>query len=186
MYHPLVRSAAVLAATTLFAISACSDGFAPDALAPGDADAASLGAALHGAALSGATLIECPARADTVVEATLDAAGGTIRLAGNHVTLPAGAVAAATRFRVESTASRHVELRVRADGRPSFTFQRPVTITIDYSRCPRGDLDRLALTVWKVDPETRGLLHPLGGVDDKEARTITFETGTLSTFSIAR
>jgi hypothetical protein len=161
---------------TFFAISACSDPAGTDRLAPADLEAATYG---H-------TLIECPVNEQKSASATLDARGGTLRLDGHQLTLPLVAVSAPTAFTLAAPVSNYMEIRIRAGGHDDFAFDRPATITIDYSRCTRSNIDKAELSVWKIDPVTKTLIQNMGGVDDKEARTITFQTGTLSTWSIAR
>jgi len=77
-----------------------------------------------------------------------------------------------------------MEISVQAGDFLSFLFNQPVSITIDYSRCNRTDIDNLALTVWHIDPVTNQLLENMGGVDDKTQRTITFTTSHLSTYAV--
>lgn len=178
MSHSRLGRFALIGAATLFSISACSDGVAPDLLAPSDVSAAST--------TYGHTLIECPVNEAKSATETLTAQGGVLRLDGHELRLPLGAITAPKKFELAAPVSNYMEIRIRAGGGDSFTFERPATITIDYSRCTRSNIDKDPLSVWKIDPETKELLHYLGGVDDKEARTITFQTDSLSTFSIAR
>ena len=102
------------------------------------------------------------------------------------MTLPLFAVLLPTEFRLEAPVSRFMELDITANGMDSFDFQKAVTITIDYSRCTRSDIEGQALTVWQIDPVTKDLIEPMGGFDDKIAHTITFTTDHLSTYSLAR
>jgi hypothetical protein len=160
----------------LFAVAACSDGTAPALQAPADASAATYGY----------TLIECPVNEDAYATATLGARGGSLRLEGHELSLPLGAVLAPTKFELRAPASNYMEIRIRANDAAGYAFRTPATITIDYSRCTRSNIDKNPLTVWKIDPVTKELLRNMGGVDDKAARTVTFQTDGLSTFSIAR
>ena len=137
-------------------------------------------------ASTGPVLIECPVESDTATTGTIGAIGGAVRLNNHALRLPLLAVAAPTAFELRAPVSNYMELTVRADGKDSFSFNKLATITIDYSRCTRTNIDHADLTVWQIDPVTKALLEPMGGVDDKVARTVTFETDHLSTYSLAR
>lgn len=78
-----------------------------------------------------------------------------------------------------------MEIDVSAVGFQTFLFQQPVTITIDYSRCGRSDIDQKTLHVFHIDPITKQLLEDMGGVDDKVSQHITFTTGHLSGYAVA-
>jgi hypothetical protein len=159
-----------------FAFSACSDQAEPGPLTPVDPSAATYG---H-------TLIECPVNEEDFATATLGATGGSLRLKGHELSLPLGAVLTQTQFELRAPVSNYMEIRIRANDQAGFEFRTPVTITIDYSRCTRSNIEKDPLTVWKIDPQTKQLLQHMGGVDDKAARTVMFQTDGLSTFSIAR
>jgi hypothetical protein len=102
------------------------------------------------------------------------------------VALPFGAVSLPTLITLRVPASSYVEIDVTANDLLSFRFRRPVSITIDYSRCPLEATAGSALTVWHIDPQTKARLEPMGGVDDPVRRRITFETGHLSGYAIAQ
>lgn len=163
------------AAASLLLLTACAETGDPSSLQPVEASAAA----------SGPTLVVCPANAEESVTGTLKAIGGTISLRNHALRLPALAVSVPTDFRVATPVSNYMELEVKAVGLDSFIFNRTGTITIDYSRCTRSNVDKAPLSVWQIDPETKELIEYMGGVDDKEARTVTFQTDHLSTFSIA-
>jgi hypothetical protein len=176
MYRLGRACSAMVAISTFVAMSACSDTAGPDRLAPHEPDPATFGRAL----------VECPVNEQKSVSATLGASGGTIRLEGHELNLPLVAVTAPTRFTLAAPVSNYMEIRIHANDQDDFQFGRPATITIDYSRCNRSNIDKAELTVWKIDPVSKTLIRNMGGVDDKAARTITFESETLSTWSIAR
>lgn len=165
-----------LAAVAAVGVAGCSE--AADPAAPGP-DAPSL-------ASTGPVLIECPVAETTYTTGTIGAKGGSVRLHNHELRVPSQAVTSPKDFRVEAAASNYMELGVRAAGHDSFQFRKTATITIDYSRCTRDNIDHYQLSVWQIDPVTKELLEFMGGVDDKATRTITFETNHLSTFSIAR
>lgn len=159
------------------AIGACAD-------SPGGADPLAPDAALL--ASSGPVLVECPTSTSEATTGTLGTLGGSIALNGHELSLPLFAVLLPTEFRLEAPASRFVELDITANGADSFQFRKAVMVTIDYSRCTRSDIDNAELMVWQIDPVTKELLEPMGGHDDKIARTVTFITDHLSTYSLAR
>lgn len=156
-------------------ITACAEAGDPASLQPDDALLAS----------SGPTLVECPANTEESTTGSITAVGGSVSLNNHELRLPAVAVSSPQEFRLAAPVSNYMELRVNAGDKDSFQFNRIGTITIDYSRCTRSNVDKAPLSVWQIDPETKELIEYMGGVDDKEARTVTFETDHLSTFSIA-
>lgn len=165
-----------LAVVAAAGVAGCSETADPAALGP---DAPSL-------ASTGPVLIECPVSETTFTTGSIGAKGGSVRLHNHELRVPALAVTTPKEFRVEAAASNYMELGVHAAGHASFQFKRTASITIDYSRCTRDNIDHYQLSVWQIDPVTKELIEFMGGVDDKDARTITFETNHLSTFSIAR
>jgi hypothetical protein len=177
MSRRAIRPAALIGITIIFAIPACSSDLVdPDQMAPIEVAADTFGQ----------TLIECPVNEDKSVIGILGATGGTIGMDNHRLSLPPLAVALPTSFELRARASNYLELRVRANDMIGFDFNRTATITIDYSRCNRSNIEKFELTVWKIDPDSKRLLEHMGGVDDKVARTVTFQTDHLSTFSIAR
>lgn len=159
----------------LLGAAACGDPAEPLALEPQSPSFAS----------TGPVLVECPTESSRAATGMIGATGGSVRLEQHELSLPVLAVRHPREFRVRTPVSNYMELEVGAADQDSFQFGKPGTITIDYSRCTRSNIDRSALSVWQIDPDTKELLEYMGGVDDKEARTVTFETDHLSTFSIA-
>lgn len=131
------------------------------------------------------SLVECPTNQTTSTSGVVDLLGGTVQLGATGITIPSGALADPTLIQVTVPSSRFMEIDVSAVGFTSFLFQQPVTITIDYSRCNRSDIDQQTLHVWHIDPVTKALLEDMGGTDDKLARQITFTTGHLSGYAVA-
>ena len=134
---------------------------------------------------SSPTLVECPSNETTTTSAVVGLLGGAINLGGTNITIPGGALTEPTLLQVTIPASRYMEIDVTAVGFTSFVFQQPVSVTIDYSRCARSDLDQQTLHVWHIDPITKQLLDDMGGTDDKASRRITFTTGHLSGYAVA-
>lgn len=139
--------------------------------------------------LSGPGLVECRTDVSESASLDLDALGGTVSVGGYSVTVPAGALPDLGLFNVSLTvpASKYVEVELRVNGLPHFTFVQPVTVVIDYSRCTRNDIDREPLRVWHIEPLTNLFLSEIDGVvDDKVARTVTFTTGHFSGYAVAQ
>ncbi len=132
------------------------------------------------------SLLQCPTSHSRSASGLLGLLGGAVSLGGNSVVLPLGAVSLPTLITLRVPASSYIEVDVTANDLLSFLFHRPVSITIDYSRCPVEATAGKALTVWHIDPQTKALLVPMGGVDDPVSRRITFETGHLSGYAIAQ
>jgi len=131
-------------------------------------------------------LLQCPTSQSASSFGLLGLLGGVVSLGGNSVALPVGAVSLPTLITLRVPASSYVEVDVTANQLVSFLFRRPVSITIDYSRCPSEATAGKTLTVWHIDRQTKALLEPMGGVDDPVRRRITFETGHLSGYAIAQ
>lgn len=167
------KSILVTAAIVFLGLS-CGE---PRATAPGTSSSRSDG--------SSPSLIECPSNETTATSAIIGPLGGAVQLGGTSITIPSGALTAPTLLQVTIPASRYMEIDVSAVGFASFVFQQPVSITIDYSRCNRSDLDQQTLNVWHIDPITKQLLENMGGSDDKTSRRITFSTGHLSGYAVA-
>jgi hypothetical protein len=131
------------------------------------------------------SLVECPSNETATASAVIGLLGGTVQVGATSISIPSGAVTAPTLIQVTVPASRFMEIDVTAVGFASFLFQQPVTITIDYSRCNRSDLDQETLQVWHIDPVTKQLLDNMGGSDDKAARRIVISSGHLSGYAVA-
>jgi hypothetical protein len=165
---------AVVTATIVFMGLSCGE---PRATAPGASTSRSDGAS--------PSLIECPSSETATTSAVVGVLGGAIQLGGTSITIPSGALTAPTLLQLTIPASRYMEIDITAVGFTSFLFQQPVSVTIDYSRCARSDVDQQTLHVWHIDPNTKQLLEDMGGTDDKASRRITFSTGHLSGYAVA-
>lgn len=132
------------------------------------------------------TLLQCPTSQSASAVGLLGPLGGVVSLGGHSVVVPFGAVSLPTLITLRAPASSYVEVDVTANDLLSFLFRRPVSITIDYSRCLAEATAGAPLAVWHIDPQTKALLEPMGGVDDPVRRRITFQTGHLSGYAIAQ
>lgn len=162
-----------VAMSTLFGLS-CGE---PRATAPNNSSTTS--------ASSSPTLVECPTNQTDVTTGLIGLLGGTLALDGSSITIQAQALTAPTLFQLTVPASRYMEIDVSAVGFQTFLFQDSVSVTIDYSRCNRSDLDQETLHVWHIDPTTKALLEDMGGQDDKATHRITFKTNHLSGYAVA-
>lgn len=133
-------------------------------------------------------LIECPTDVTQSASALLGVLGGDVFVGGNLVSVPEGALPplGLALVTITAPASKYVEIEVRVNELPHFTFESPVTITIDYSRCTRSNVDREPLQAWYIDAVTKVPLDDMGGVDDKVARTVTFTTDHFSGYAVAQ
>jgi hypothetical protein len=131
-------------------------------------------------------LIECPTTQTSTNSGLLGVLGGTIAAAGTSISLPAGSVVLGTLIRVTVPASTYMEIDVTANDLASFLFLRPVTITIDYSRCPTSVTAGKTLTVWHINTQTKALIENMNGVNDPVQRKMSFTTDHLSGYAIAQ
>lgn len=129
--------------------------------------------------------VECPTNQTRSTSDLIGTLGGTVSLDGHSVVIPAGALTMPTLITLTVPASNLMEIEIHANDFESFLFEMPVQITLSYERCTRSNLDHATLTAWYIDTETGELLENMGGVDDKAARTVTFESGHLSGWVIA-
>ena len=131
-------------------------------------------------------LIECPTTQTATASAFIGVLGGTVAAAGTSISLQAGSLLTSTLVRVTVPASTYMEVDVTAADLLSFVFVKPVTITIDYSRCPASVTQGKTLTVWHINTQTKLLIENMNGVNDPVQRKMTFTTGHLSGYAIAQ
>lgn len=142
---------------------------------------------LRGAELAAVRLVSCPA-SETELDAmgVVDASGGEIRGRSARLQVPLAAVDKNTGIAVRVPASPYFEVDFDANGAEHYTFDRKLTVTVDYSRCSDSAIgSHAALRVVYVDDVTKAPLEDMGGVVDSVARTITFQTGHFSSYVIA-
>jgi hypothetical protein len=175
----MIRVTEFRLALALLAVAGCS----ADLTAP--ARPASPRSNLLGLTPDGMALISC--RNDSVQSATsrIGIAGGVLAVGGTTVVIPLGAVLFPQDFTLTVPASPYAEIRVRTGSAEHYVFQTPVTMSIDYSRCATPALDQRALSVWNIDPDTKALLAPMVGVDEKLTHTVVFTTIHLSGYAVA-
>lgn len=176
--HPLTFAVALLA---IGGVSACAGEAinAPTTRAPGSR-AGEL-------ALDVPRLIDCGlAGLEPIAELDTDTNGGSLAVGREQLRVPSGAVHGPVRLSMVTPVSANVELELHAVGFSSYTFKKPVTVRIDYSRCDASAIaSEASLRVVHIDPVTRAVLQDMGGTVDPVARTITFETDHFSSYAVA-
>ena len=119
---------------------------------------------------------------DATVRTIIGPKGGRIALGKFVMIVPKGAVLDTTTFVLKVPESKVLKVKIRARGEQHFTFEKPVTITLDYSRCTNTPSDP---TGWYVDEDTDGELEQMPGFNDAAAQTFTLQTGHLSGYALA-
>jgi hypothetical protein len=128
-------------------------------------------------------LLSCPGGDDGAVSrATIGPEGGRLSLDGFVMVVPAGAVLDTTTFVMRVPEAKVLKVKIRARDERHFVFAKPVTITLDYSRCRALPADP---TAWYIDENTNSELEQMPGVNEAAAHTFTFETGHLSGYALA-
>ena len=173
-------------ALALIAVVACSG----DATAPTQASSAPSASLINWPPIiqpnpAGATLITCPAATAQSTSARIGPLGGILALGNTRVVIPLSAVLFPTTFTLRIPTSNLAEIEVGAEGTSHYLFQLPIAMAIDYSRCANPDLNRHALSVWNIDPQSKQLLEKMIGVDEKLTHTVIFTTIHLSGYAVA-
>lgn len=131
-------------------------------------------------------LLACPTTDAQSASAVIGPDGGSVTARGATLTIPAGAVPEPTLFEVVVPASPYVEADIHAVGVDHYVFQSPVTITINYARCPSSAIPAGArFQGVYVDTSTYQILQQMGGVTYKSSHKVSFSTGHLSGYIIA-
>jgi hypothetical protein len=132
---------------------------------------------------AGYELLACPtSTSKSTSKLIIPILGGIVSLDGTAITLPSLAILSPTTITVALPASSVMRADITAGNLLHFLFQKPVQVTIDYSRCGAVGGE---LTVWHYDPATNTFLEDMGGVDDRSLHKITFTTDHLSSYAIA-
>jgi hypothetical protein len=130
-------------------------------------------------------LLSCPTSDAQSTSGLIGTDGGTLSLGGTSVTIPVGALLEPTTVELTIPAGQYMEVDLTVNGGQHTTFPQPVVVTIDYSRCNRFSTLFKLLSVWNIDPSNKALLENMGGIDNKLAQSIAFETLHFSGFAIA-
>jgi hypothetical protein len=133
----------------------------------------------------GATLVECPTDVERSATGIIGPLGGALELDGHSLILPAAAVLLPTEFQLTVPAGNYMQIAVTGNDQEHFEFLAPVSLTIDYSRCTRSNIDKEPLVVYHIEGSSKQLLKNMGGADDKVARRVTIGTDHLSDYAVA-
>jgi hypothetical protein len=133
-----------------------------------------------------AQLVVCPTQDVASARAIIGPEGGSVGARGSTMSIPAGAVPEPTLFEVITPVSRFMELEIHAVGQSAYRFARPVSITINFSRCPGDSIPATAILKGAyIDTVTDQVLELMGGAVDKNGRKLTFFTDHLSGYAVA-
>jgi hypothetical protein len=119
---------------------------------------------------------------DVTVRTQIGPKGGRIQLGGFMMVVPRGALLDTTTFVMKVPESKVLKVKIRARGEQHFTFEKPVSITLDYSRCRNVPSDP---TGWYVDEDSDAELEQMPGVNNSAKETFTLQTGHLSGYALA-
>ena len=172
-----VRLVAGVALTLAVTVIACS--------APAITDAVSNDQSVRRLSLGAPNLVECPVTGSSSSTATVGPLGGVVSVGGTSISIPAGALLSPVSVTVTVPESNLMEIDISVAGSEHFVFEQPVVVTLSYARCTRNDINLTPLTVWYIDSETKAPIEPMGGIEDKLLRTVTFVTPHLSGYAIA-
>ena len=179
MNSPRLRRFAAAVATAVLATGCADAPTAPKSVATTPASAAPLWWSNR------PTYLACPVETTERSLGVIGSLGGLLSLGGNAVSFPQGAVPEPTAFVITVPRGDLMEVDVNAVGIWHYVFQTPVTVTIDYSRCPAAATEGKSLSVWWVSPLTKLPLQNMGGTNDPVNRRITFTTDHFSGYVIA-
>ena len=163
-------------ALVLLAFAGCRDQASP--VAPDSGNLLGFG--------TSTTLISCPN--DTPVSTTAlvePLLGGILTVQGASITIPPGALSLPTVITLSVPASQYARVDVTALDIQHLLFNKPVTVTIDYNRCWRPELDTSPLTAWYLSPLLGTPIEKMPSTDDKSVHVVTFTTGHLSSYALA-
>ena len=133
----------------------------------------------------GPTYVQCPSYTSESTTGVIGPLGGVLALGNQVVNIPEGALLSTQLFQLTVPASRYMKVDVTAVGLDHFLFQKPISVTIDYSRCADAATAGKDLEVWYVSPLLNIPLDNMGGENDPTNRRITFSTDHLSGYVIA-
>jgi hypothetical protein len=118
-------------------------------------------------------LLVCPERAEKSRSKVIGPAGGRIEVRNMAIEIPVGAVRKPTEFTMTVPRSALLEVEIVATGHEDYRFKRPVTITLDYSRCGN------------IESSHKTRLQWMPGSDNRRARQYSFPTNHLSSYALA-
>lgn len=176
-------SALALAA---LAAAACSDApMAPRSAVPIVESQTSALASVSLAGSSSSQYLACPSTHTFSASKVIGPRGGIVAVSGSALAIPPGAVPVPTRFTFVVPASDIMQVEAHAEGVEHYIFNRPVLITIDYSRCAQSAEAMPSLSAWYIDTGTRSPLSWMGGIDDRRSHRLFFSTEHLSGYAVS-
>ena len=179
---PKTASGVVLTLAAI-AVSACNDA----STAPGAAQLQPSAAlqSVAAASTSSSDYLSCPSTHTYSASKVIGPRGGIVGVNGSALAIPPGAVPVPTRFTFIVPASDIMQVEAHAEGVEHYVFQRPVLMTIDYSRCAQSVELLPSFSAWYIDPATRSPLSWMGGVDDRLSHRLFFATDHLSGYAVS-
>lgn len=181
---PKAATRAVLAIAGL-ALAACSDASTGPATSPAAQAQANVAMARVSTSSSSSSYLSCPSKQTFSGSKVIGPRGGILAVNGSAVVIPPGAVPTPTQFTLVVPASDIMQIDAHADGVEHYVFQRPVMITIDYSRCASAVRQLGTFSAWYIDSSTRNALSWMGGVDDRLSHRLFFATDHLSGYAVS-
>ena len=129
--------------------------------------------------------LECPTDVTLSGQAVIGPSGGTLRAGRHQVVIPAGALTETLTFTLAAPAGTPLLIEASAQGLEHVPFKKPVTVVVDYARCPAGEVDAGALSAWYVEGSPPQLLKRMSGAQEPAASTYRFYTDHFSGYVIA-
>lgn len=136
----------LLVATGLTSCTAGDPLTAPPSTAVVDSSAADLRLPIISPLLEG--LLVCHRQDYAITRKWVGPAGGTIRVGGHRLEIPAGALSQPVLITAEAPADYVASVRFQPEG---LQFARKATLTLDYSDCPAGRLNLLKRVAYTTD-----------------------------------
>jgi hypothetical protein len=119
-------------------------------------------------------LAVCPSPTAEAASGTIGPDGGSLRVAGHTLTVPAGALSSPIEFTLRRPKGPHLKLEITADGSEHYRFAAPVAVTISYAGCQR----QKSVQAWYIDTATGALLTRMRG-DKQSGEAVTFSLAEL-------
>lgn len=174
-----LRGALSASLLVAFGLTSCTSADRPAPLAPAVmSDSAEASLPLISPLLNG--LLACQPQPYAVTTQQVGPAGGTIRVAGHQLVIPAGALGQPVLITAEAPSDFVASVRFQPEG---LRFARPATLTLDYSNCPAGRLQilkRVAYTTDQLD-----ILSFLLSRDDLLAMKVSADLEHFSRYAVA-
>ena len=130
-------------------------------------------------------LAVCPVREASAASAIIGPGGGELTHRGHRLSIDRGVLSRPTRFTITQPAGTHLRVQITASGRRHYAFRAPVSVTISYEGCQRQHRLAGAATAWYLPDNPNRPPEAMGGVIDRDSRSITFTTTHLSTYAVA-